>query len=212
MNLTTCICICNQWQNENTFYHLYAKRKTRSRYHRKRRMCVLCSYTGVFDVTICPTLCHRFKYGTYCSFLRVTKCFILSKYPKGFVRLCRNQTHRTSIVVLRLFPRILDFCSKKIWKIDCVCAGVCLQPNPLHTTLFHKISQKFLTRFPNTWRGGCLFFSVVAMYVPSLPRITSLTLNWFELNWEEKKRNESIKHRKKAAHKPITFFVIKCSP
>lgn len=105
---------------------------------------------------------------------------------------------------------------KKIWKIDCVCAGVCLQQNPCFCTTHNIIPKKFHKSFQRVSRilgVVVVFFFVVAMYVPSLPRITSLTLNWFELNWEEKKkRNESIKHRKKAAHKPITFFVIKCSP
>lgn len=134
------------------------------------------------------------------------KMLYFVKISQGLCQTMSQSDTSNQHCCLRLFPRILDFCLKKDLKNRLRMRG-CLQQNPCFCTI-HNIIPKYFTKVFNALPEYLVvvFFFVVAMYVPSLPRITSLTLNWFELNWEEKKAKRVNKTSKKSGTQTDNLF------
>lgn len=135
------------------------------------------------------------------------KMLYFVKISQGLCQTMSQSDTSNQHCCLRLFPRILDFCLKKDLKNRLRMRG-CLQQNPCFCTT-HNIIPKYFTKVFNAlpeYLAWWLSLFVVAMYVPSLPRITSLTLNWFELNWEEKKAKRVNKTSKKSGTQTDNLF------
>lgn len=142
------------------------------------------------------------------------KMLYFVKISQGLCQTMSQSDTSNQHCCLRLFPRILDFCLKKDLKNRLRMRG-CLQQNPCFCTT-HNIIPKNFTKVFNAlleYLAWWLSFFFSSKCMCRRCPVSHLS-HWIDLNWIEKKkkRNESIKHRKKAAHKPITFFVIKCSP
>lgn len=114
------------------------------------------------------------------------KMLYFVKISQGLCQTMSQSDTSNQHCCLRLFPRILDFCLKKDLKNRLRMRGCVFATKSmlLYYTQHYseKISQKFSTRFPNTWRGGCLFFrrrDVCAVAAPY--HISHIELIWIEL-------------------------------
>lgn len=135
------------------------------------------------------------------------KMLYFVKISQGLCQTMSQSDTSNQHCCLRLFPRILDFCLKKDLKNRLRMRGCVFATKSM--LLYNIIPKKIHKSFQRVSRilgVVVVFFFVVAMYVPSLPRITSLTLNWFELNWEEKKAKRVNKTSKKSGTQTDNLF------